>query len=270
MLGPNEEITNNFTATSTNTEDVHFYYRQYRMRPGSHHMIITAGSAGGGIADIGRRIGTANVSQDAPVGGIIAPENQGVGVPLDASSSINVSLHSINVTDQPLLREIWVNFWYRNPGEVTEPAISLFKTGSTSFAVPPGADQILGPYSCTVQGNGRLLWFYGHRHASNVRFSAWRVRGSQRDLFYEGLHWEDPLTLEYSSNVKNPVPDRSKGIEGGWSGTLDLQTGDRMEWECHVINKQPGTLRFTNETYAGEMCIMDGETVGSTCMGGGF
>ena len=38
-------------------------------------------------------------------------------------------------------------------------------------------------------------------------------------------------------------------------------------WECHVINEQPNTLRFTNETYAGEMCIMDGETVGATCSG---
>ncbi|HMI92668.1 MAG TPA: hypothetical protein VK509_14935, partial [Polyangiales bacterium] len=159
----------------------------------------------------------------------------------------------------------------RDPSEVTEPAISLFKSGDPTFSVPPGADQILGPYSCDIAGSGRLLWFYGHRHANNVRFSAWRVRGGQRDLFYEGLHWEETLLLDFSSDVKNPVPDRAKGIEGGWSGVLDLKPGDKLEWECHVVNKQTTALRFTNETYLGEMCIMDGETVGATCnSAGGF
>jgi hypothetical protein len=269
ILAPHAEATSNFGATASNDEQIYFYYRQYRMRPGSHHMIVTESSgAGGGIADIGgRRIGTANLSQDSPVGGEISPENKGVGIPLGAKAPINVSLHSINVTEQPILREVWVNFWYRDPSEVSEPAISLFKIGDPSFTIPAGGDQILGPYSCDITGSGRLLWFYGHRHANNVRFSAWRARGSQRDLFYEGLVWEEPLLLEYSSTVKNPVPDQANGVEGGWSGVLDLQPGDRLEWECHVINKQTTPLRFTNETYLGEMCIMDGETVGASCSG---
>jgi hypothetical protein len=271
ILAAHDEITNNFSDQAPNQQEVYFYYRQYRMRPGSHHMIATETGvgAGSGVMDIGgRRIGTANLSQDSPAGGKIAPENQGVGMKLGARANINVSLHSINVTDEPILREVWINFWYRPNEEVTEPAISLFKSGDPTFNVPPGADQILGPYSCDIMGTGRLLWFYGHRHANNVRFSAWRVRGAQRDLFYEGLHWEETLLLDYSSDVKNPAPDRAKGIEGGWSGVLDLKPGDKLEWECHVINKQTTPLRFTNETYLGEMCIMDGETVGATCNGG--
>jgi hypothetical protein len=73
--------------------------------------------------------------------------------------------------------------------------------------------------------------------------------------------------LEYNSRIQNPAPDYENGIEGRWSGPLDLRTGDQIEWECDVVNQQDVTLYFTNETYTGEMCIVDAEAVGSTCSG---
>jgi hypothetical protein len=263
LLGPGEESTTGFSAVSGNDKPIYFYYRQFRMRPGAHHNIVTNATDSGFM---GSRIATSNnLSEDSPKNGIIAPENQGVGIPMQPNSAINVSLHSINTSDKPQLREIWINFWYRDPAEVTEPVEQLFAIGSASFAVEPGADTILGPYTCSATGNGRMLWFYGHRHANNVRFSAWRVRGAQRDLFYESYHWEEPLLLEYSSVVQNPTPDRERKIEGGYSGVLDIEQGDVLEWECHVINNTDGVLRFTNNTYTGEMCIMDAELVGTNC-----
>jgi hypothetical protein len=33
-----------------------------------------------------------------------------------------------------------------------------------------------------------------------------------------------------------------------------------------VINKTDGVLRFTNNTYTGEMCIVDAELVGANCL----
>jgi len=271
LLEPGDESTDNFAAVSDNTTDIHFLFRQFRMRPGAHHMIVTAGgtaAGGGGEQFGGRRIATANASQDNPVRGIIAPENAGVGIPLGPSSSINVSLHSINNSQETLLREIWVNFWYRDSALVTEEATQLFATGDVGFAVDPGADVILGPYSCDIQAAGRMLWFYGHRHANNKRFSAWRVRGTQRDLFYEGYDWEETLLLEYTTLITNPMANRPSETEGGWTGILDLLPGDKLEWECHVVNQQDNVLRFTNNTFTGEMCIMDAELVGTTCSSG--
>ena len=264
VLQPGEEATTDFPAISGNETDIFFYYRQYRMRPTAHHMIVTEGGFGGLL---GRRIATANMSQDFPAGGVIAPENVGVGSPLAARSNLNVSLHAINATDAPQLREIWVNFWYRDPAEVTQPAEQIFKTGSTSFSIQPHTEAMLGPYTCNVTGEGRMLWIYGHRHANNVRFTASRVRGSQIDIVYEAYHWEEPLLLEYSSVTQNPVPNRELQVEGGWSGVLDLMPGDQIAWECHVINNNDTVLRFSNQTYLGEMCILDGETVGTTCSG---
>jgi len=274
ILQPGEEITNNFSAPVTVDRKRFFYYRQFRMRPGAHHNIISATAAGmtnNPFGEVGgRRVGTTNhLIEDNPVGGIIAPENKGVGIPLEPGTNINVSLHSINTTDKPLLREIWVNFMYRPDEEVTEEVEQMFETGDVTFQIQPRAEVVLGPYTCPIEGNGRMLWFYGHRHANNVRFSAWRVRDGKKDLFYEGRNWEEPMVLEYSSTVTNPAPDTAKMIEGGMSGILDFKTGDTIEWECQVVNKTDKVIGFSNNTYDGEMCIMDAELVGANCARGG-
>lgn len=264
ILEPNEEITTDFATVSGNDQPVYFYYRQFRMRPGTHHNIVS--TADTRTLDFGRRIAITNhLVEDNPKDGIIAPENTGVGIPLPPATPLLVNVHSINTTEQPALREIWVNFWYRDPADVTEPVEEMAHAGDTAFAIEPRADTMLGPFRCAVMGAGRMLWVYGHRHANNVRFSAWRVRDDTRLLFYEAFDWADPLLLEFSSTVQNPVPDRARGIEGGHSGVLDLQPGDFLEWECHVINRTDGYLRFTNENFTGEMCILDAELVGANC-----
>jgi hypothetical protein len=275
VMQPNTETTNDFQVVSPNHEKRYFYFRQYRMRPTAHHMILTAASASTSSAGaatstlagaLGHRIATANESGDYPVNGVIAPENAGVGSPIEAKSNIDVSLHSINAGATPQLREIWVNFWYKDAKDVTEPATPWFDVGDPTLSIAPGQDTVLGPYTCSVASPGRLLWLYGHRHANNVSFIVNRVRGSQRDLVYAGYHWNEPITLQYDSITKNPPADTTQDIEGGWSGILDLQAGDKIEWSCHVINHQTTTLHFTNQTYLGEMCIVDAEAVGTGCM----
>jgi hypothetical protein len=262
VLAAGEETTDTFSTTSTNDKEIYFYYRQFRMRPGAHHNIITAGDAGD--TGLGQRIGTVNsLAEDYPKGGIIAPENTGVGIKLPPQTGISVSLHSINTSQKTQLREIWVNFWYRDPEAVTEPVKEVFSAAPMA-GILPGQDVVLNG-SCNVTGNGRMLWAYGHRHANNVRFTIWRSRSGKRDLVYQGYNWEETLVLDYSSTVMNAVPDTAPNVEGGWSGILDIKSGDQFVWECHVINKTQGVLNFTNNTFTGEMCILDAETVGASC-----
>jgi len=263
VLQSGQEITNDNMpgGNSPNTQQVFFFYRQFRMRPSAHHIIISAPNG----SDVGRRIGTANKSEDYPRGGIIAPEDKGIGIPLAPNTPISVSFHAINTTPKPQLREMWVNFWYRDPAEVTQPATEWFETGSVTFAIPPHTKTVLGPYTCTVSGNGRMLWTYGHRHANNTRFTMTRIRGTKRDVIYDANNWEHPLLLEFNSITTNRAPDIANNIEGGWNGILDLLTGDKIEWSCDVNNTTDSTLRFTNNTYTGEMCIIDAEAVTSTC-----
>jgi hypothetical protein len=264
LLGPGEEKTSSFFATSGNEQDVFFFYRQYRVRPGTHHLSLITPDNMNPAEPSFHTIGVANASQDFPSGGIIAPEDRGVGMPLAARSPIEVNLHAINTTGEPALREAWVNVWYRDPNEISQPAVHWFKDGEgVDLAIQPRQAVTLGPRRCRVEGDGRLLWLYGHRHANNVRFAVWRVRGMEREIVYDAYNWQEPLRLEYSSLIENPAPDAVGRVDGGWSGILALTTGDQLEWQCDVVNRQDTVLRPTNETYLGEMCIVDAEAVGA-------
>lgn len=262
LLQPGQETTDVFETTSSNDEMKYFYYRQFRQRPGAHHNIITRGSGDIGLSP---RIGTVNVlAEDYPKGGIIAPENKGVGIGMPAHSTISVSLHSINTSENVELREVWVNFWYRDAAEVTEPVNEIFSIAPQQ-PIAPNAD-VMTNGSCNVSGTGRLLWAYGHRHANTVQFTMWRNRGGKKDRIYLSYNWEEVLLLDYSSTVMNPLGDEASKTEGGWSGVLDLKAGDQVTWQCHVVNKQNNTLLFTNNTFTGEMCILDAEMVGANCL----
>jgi hypothetical protein len=271
LLQPGQETVENIPLVSGNATDVYYYFRQYRMRPGSHHLIISAGVPGSNAstaaalspgAAMGRQLGgSQNLAIDDPRGGVIAPENQGVGMPLAANTPIIFNLHYMNYTNKPIIKEVWVNFWYRDPSEVTTPAQTVFSP--TPMNVPPGEHQIIDG-RCPVKGAGRLLYVAGHRHANNLRFSIWRERGSQTDLIYEDYDWEHPLALEFSSLIQNIQAEPAQNIGGGWSGMLDLQDGDNLAFECDIVNNSDQTFVGKNEAKSDEMCIMFGASADST------
>lgn len=259
VLQPGEETNLNFPAVSGNTDDVYYYYRQYRLRPGTHHAIVNA--TGGGFE--GRRLGgSQNLAKDVPHLNRVPPENQGVGMQLGARTPLSVNLHYMNSTDKPIIQEAWINFWYKDETEVTEPAQEMFANGGVGMAIQPGEHTVLGPYACPITTPGRLLSMYGHYHANSVRFSAWRVRNGQREKIYEAYDWHDPPVLEFNSVVENSPPEPDTLRYGGWNGPLDLQVGDSLEWACEVRNETDNVLRFANELYTGEMCILIGDAVG--------
>ena len=256
VVQPGGELVESFNAVSGNTTDVYYYQRQYRMRPGTHHMILTADGLGG------RRIGGAqNLVYDNPDNGIIPPEDKGIGMPLAANTQLNINLHYFNVTDKPILKEVWINVWYRDAAEVTEPANEMYSFAPMNVA--PGQHVVLRGV-CPVSGAGRLLTLYGHRHANNLRFSVWRERGTTKDLIYEDYDWEEPLILAFSSLTKNNPPDPAAQVAGGYSGVLDLMPGDNMAFECEIVNNSNRTFFGANEAENDEMCIMIGDTVAST------
>jgi hypothetical protein len=263
LLSPGQETNMNFPAVSGNDQQVLYYWRQYRMRPGSHHLIVNANDGSGTSMGVGRRLGGAqNLARDNPEHGVAAPENQDIGIPLNAQTPLSVNLHYINTGDKPILQEAWVNFWYKDPSEVKEQAKELYSMGGLAMAIQPGQHTTLGRYSCAVNTAGRVLSLYGHRHANTVRFSAWRTRNGKSDLVYEDYDWHDPLVVEYNSITQNNAPDPAAQKGGATTGILDLLPGDTMDWECEVLNQTNGVLRFTNEVFNGEMCILIGDAIG--------
>lgn len=255
VLEPGQEVTETFPAVSGNEREVFYFYRQQRMRPGSHHLLIRTNTTNDLI------VSAQNPISDTPSGGKIAPEDQDVGFVLGARTPLSVNLHFINTTEKPILKEMWVNFWYKDEGSVKEPATAIF-TG-TPVNIPPGQHVILSS-DCTIRGNGRILRLFGHKHANNVRWSSYRIRGAQKDLLFEDYeHWEEPLILEYSSLITNPKPDAATKSPGGWSGIVDLQPGDVFRFECEVVNATDRTFTGENEAIDDEMCIQNGTVVGT-------
>jgi hypothetical protein len=258
---PGGELTETFTATTGNTTDVYYYWRQYRMRPGSHHWIITGG--GGGL---GRRLGgSSNSAKDNPEAGVIAPENEGVGMPLAARSTLSNSYHTFNFTDKPIIKEAWVNFWYRDAALVKEPTKEVFSM--LGMGIGPG-QHVNAHGTCNITTSGRFLTTYGHVHANNQRFSVWRTRGADKMLIHEAYDWEHPNISEYSTTVTNPPLNPTAKADGGFSGIVDLMPGDKIDFECEIINNTNSVFVGLNEAEDDEMCILIGDTVGASIPAG--
>jgi len=258
VLQPGEENVVNLTATSGNDTAIEYYYRQYRMRPGSHHVILNVN---------GKRIGgTQNLARDQPENGIIPPENEGVGLPMAAHVQISANMHFYNFTDKPIIREFWTNYWYKEPGTVKETAKSVFSMTGVTAAV--AHSHVVVGASCPVQGEGRALSLYGHRHLNNVRFSIWHTSGGKKDLVFEDYDSEHPGILDYNSLTTNPAPNAVMQTVGGSSGILNLKQGDTLDFECEIVNNTDKNFFGANEATDDEMCILVGDTVGATVTAG--
>jgi hypothetical protein len=252
------------SATSGNEADIFFYKRQYRMRRGSHHLIVSAGGAGS-VLSMGRRLGgSQNTVKDNPIGEI-PPENVGIGMPLSALSTLTLNLHHFNPTTAPLLREAWVNFWYVE-APVTQEAKEVFLWAQGTTILPGSRATVVGKK--TINEAGRILTLYGHRHSNNVRFSAYRVRDGNRELVYEDYEWEEPAVFEYNTLTDNPSPKPEAKSAGAYSGMLDLKVGDVLEWECEIVNGHAEPITFgENEAATSEMCILVGDAIGPQLTG---
>jgi hypothetical protein len=176
---------------------------------------------------------------------------------LAANSPLTLNLHYMNYTDKPLLKEAWINFWYRDPKDVTEPALETFSYAPMNVQA---GTHVLIHGTCPITQTGRALTLYGHRHANNKRFSIWHTRGGKRDLVFEDYDWEHPLALEYNSIEVNTPPDPANKVAGGSSGILDLMPNDSIEFECDVVNMTTHAFTGQNEALDDEMCILVGDT----------
>jgi hypothetical protein len=268
------DVTGHYRLITDNDETIQFYEQHYRMRPGSHHLFMSLLSeliaeadvgwvpGGGGLEGllIG---GTQRAIGDFPPSGETPPEDANLARPLPPRTSMSFELHYVNVTPDPLFREVWINLM-KTESDAPEVLGGVFMIGG-GFNIPPGDRQMLNYVSQPLteqDGEKRIVSLFGHRHASTVRFTAWVHRNGQRELVYEDYEWSEPAELLYNSITDNGAPDPEALNPGGYSGVLSLRPGDAIEWECEVHNQQSVTLTFGNEVYTKEMCNLFGSTAG--------
>jgi hypothetical protein len=281
IMQKDEEVTDYYFTNATNTEPHFFFRTNIRMRAGSHHMINTmldadradgfslSGDIGGGGASRSFP-GAQRPDSDRPQGTFeVPPENAGLGDELKVKQQFSLNLHHFNLSDEPILREVWMNIWYKPESEVKEKIGGIAIFGNPlDVSVPAGQKRNLH-YSCDVTGNTRIITLNGHRHAHTTRFGVWLERGGQNIPLYESFHYNDMPTYQYDSISKNPTPDIAAKTDGAFTGILEVKAGDQIHFVCDINNDSAQPLRFANEVQTGEMCILFGSRVGSALCGSG-
>lgn len=273
-LKPGEEFNAYGIAHIPMPDDHYYNYVQIRMRPGSHHLINTvvtgdnlaegylpAGSGCPGTTVSGFP-GTQNLVRDMPPGGKQAPENVGLGSKLTGSSSLCLNHHAYNFNDQVQLREVWINVWFVDESEVTQKTSPVTLAAGPWAGIAPHSQQVLTT-STTINGTGRIINMFGHRHAWTDRFAVWH----NDELVYDSWHWQESVVFDYDSITTNPAPNPDAKSDGATSGILQVVPNDTIKIECDVNNTSDQTLYFRNELYTGEMCILFGSAVGVTVGG---
>lgn len=277
IIEPGDETTEYHVTESNNDDVVWFRDQHFRMRPGSHHLIMyqidvpegTEPPAIGWYTDgelsMGIPYGGSQVSaMDFPELGQVAPEDKNLVRPLNARTRFAFEMHYVNPTQEPILREAWVNLM-DNPVPESDRIIlgAPFLLGF-QFNVPPGARQVINfQYEMPLGDTGneeevRLVSFFGHRHSNAPRFSIWVNQDGQRDLVYEDYNWAEAKEFFYNSVIQNPEPDPAAGTAGAASGQLFLRSGDVLEWECEMYNTHDEPLTFGDGVYTKEMCNVFG------------
>jgi hypothetical protein len=274
VLQPGQERTQNYYKNSDNAERRYFYRTNLRMRTGSHHIInsLIADRSDGWTNETDTGLGSRGfpgaqrADADRPQTLQIPPENAGHGDVLEARQQFQFNMHHFNFTQAPVLREVWVNIWWKPQSEVTEALGGIGIFGNPlDLNIPPGEHRELH-YRCNVTGNTRIVTLNGHRHAHTDRFGVWIVRaGGATEQVYESFDYNDMPTYQYDSISDNPAPDLAMKRDGGSSGVLNVGPGDQLHFVCDVTNRTdpPRPLRFANEVLTGEMCILFGSRTGS-------
>ncbi|MBM4362187.1 MAG: hypothetical protein FJ104_05865, partial [Deltaproteobacteria bacterium] len=254
--------------------DFYYFKQQNNMRAGSHHMLIPLMDAAtetegptdcGSLGSLGALPGSQTPVHKMPAGEL-APEDQGLARFLPANAMASFQMHYVNTNgDEAVLREAWVNIYRKPEAEVTDRVQGIFLVGDLSVNVLPGTRSTSHlEFTPALTEPTRVFTLAGHSHANAETFTVWRTRGESRELIYKSFDWAEPIELTLNTVVKNPLPDDVSKRDGGVSGLFFLEPGDKIEWECEVNNRTDAALRFANEAYTAEMCLLAGGYVSDT------
>ncbi len=292
LMADGEEESANFETAATNPQMANFYRSHARMRPGSHHMIINSDPAKPGdnrwypVSEGGLLEGAAGLLGALGLPGAQRPdenrppsinkpaEDSGLYRVFPANAKVTFNMHHFNASGKQILKEAWTNLWWEEDARIQMHGLRGLDVGQViTMSIPPGDTQDLH-YSWAITQPVRLVEAFGHRHAWTTNFSAWVEKpDGATDIVYQSFQWLDEPTYRYDSVTQNPKPAPDNLTDGASTGVRMLMPGEKLHFNCHieytperaVTEKAPmpseiGTLRFANEAFTGEMCILFGST----------
>jgi hypothetical protein len=283
LMEDGEEEQRNYQTSIDNPMAANYYRAYARMRPGSHHMIVASEMSGtaeawaaGGPSFLALQLpGAQRPDENTPKSLDKPAEDKGLYNKLPAKAPAVFNMHHFNASGQTILKETWTNLWWESDATIELKPIFGLEFGQTSgLAVQPGQTVDLH-YSWSVSQPFRWVTAFGHRHAWTTNFSSWIENPDGKlDIVYRSLDWFDEPTYRYDSETMNPVTSAAQATDGAVSGMLMLKAGQKIHFNCHIeytderakaenapiTPTENGTLRFANEAFTAEMCILFGST----------
>ena len=187
-------------------DDLYVKRIDIHMREDSHHFIIYRWAGGRRPA-----AGFRNIEEDfinfARRDYVVASQSSfqslafpdGVGLRFDRNVDFDLNSHYLNLNGQePLIGEVYINFFFAEPGEITTLVRPLFET-INSITVPPNATR-------TVQDNWRVsrethvYMLSSHMHRHGIEYGAYLTENGQ-DLrrVYLSRSWDDPVNVFFDT-----------------------------------------------------------------------
>ena len=282
-----EEEQSNYVTSPYNPEQKNYYRNYARMRPGSHHMIVSSQSSTPITEKWGPALETGLVGGTNLPGAQRPDENgpktlskpqddDGLYSKLPANAPVTFNMHHFNASESTILKEAWTNLWFEDDARVEARGIlGLNPIQAITLNVSPGTTVDLH-YAWNIQQPTRVVTLFGHRHAWTSNFSSWvEDADGKLDILYQSFGWLDEPTYRYDSITDNPKPSPDARTDGASSGTRVLMPGQKLHFNCHIeytderaksegapSPQSIGPLRFANEAFTAEMCILFGSTAG--------
>jgi hypothetical protein len=281
---------------SPNDADVYLGTYHGRMRPYSHHLIVTLWdklpdgvklgepTACNQFQGVGTRwlLGSQDPQIDLERGGAVvgAPKAQEgdpdykLGTRLPPHQYLRIDMHYINSTDKPILREGWV-YLQLVPKSDVKTTVDMITFFQGSINVPAGAKNVTTKMAKCVAPTDRYIGLVtGHFHQNGTRFSVWHdTAEGDHKLVYETYDWENPGNAYYADRVKLPTVDHATNQWGAQSGYLHVKKGEAISFQCEFDNPTDTTVKL-GETGKDQMCNVfgmyypsDGDNWNCTCAG---
>jgi hypothetical protein len=273
VIGPRRALNESLLARVPLDSDRTIGRITVHMRPGVDHWISTGGSndapegvypdMGCGDASFGPGGfgGGHNLIYDHPPQGVAAPENEGIVWTFRANSSACMGMYALNFSDQPQLREAWVNLYFVDEPQQRLKIGGIGMIGGGGLDLPPGEKAVSSEQGRFME-DGRIIELYGHRMQWTPRLAVWL----NDRLIYDSRQREEAVTYGFDSITMNPPIDPAGLKDGAVSGILPFKAGDTLKFSCFVDNTSDKTLRFVNELESGEVCALSGTTVGGSLL----
>jgi hypothetical protein len=299
MLGPGEEDENCTYVRTPNDAEVYIESYSGRLRPHSHHLIVTEVSEDGftetakpapcNLLDVvGAKwlVGSQSPQIDVLVSGAGKDDPKGrptdpsvpdyqLGQVLPAHTPLRVDLHYVNPTDKPLLREGWIHLTTTDKSKVST-VVDMITFFQGDISIPPRGEATTLRARCVAKSDRYVGLVTAHAHSRMTRESMWIEKPNQPDsLLYETYDWAEPGELFYRDGLQNPVPNPDSKAFGGASGYQLVKKGEAVSFECAYSNTTDQEITL-GETTKQEMCNVfgmyyptDGAAWNCACLGSG-